>query len=35
MVLEPILKWFMIMALRLGVGLKREQFTMTMPICRG
>jgi hypothetical protein len=35
MVLDPILKWFMIIALSEGVGLKREQLTMTTPIWRG
>jgi hypothetical protein len=35
MVFEPILKWFMTIALRLGVGLNRLQLTTTMPIWRG
>ena len=35
MVLEPILKWFMIIADSDGVGLNRLQFTMTTPIWRG
>ncbi len=35
MVLDPILKWFITMALRLGVGLNSEQLTMTTPIWRG
>ena len=33
MVLDPILKRFMIIALRLGVGLNRLLFTMTAPTC--
>ena len=31
----PTLKWFMIIALRLGVGLKSEQLTMSTPTWRG
>lgn len=34
MVLLRILKWFTIMALRLGVGLNSEQLTTRMSICR-
>ncbi len=30
---DRILKWFTIMAVRLGVGLNSEQFTMRMSIC--
>ncbi len=35
MVLELILKWFMMDALREGVGLNSEQLTTTMPTWRG
>ena len=35
MVLDPILKRFMIIALRLGVGLNRLLLTMSAPIWRG
>ena len=35
MVLLRILKWFTIIALRLGVGLNSEQFTTRMSICAG